>query len=184
MRESASFVRSPSSSLVSTEAGFILIGGWLMVPSPFFPPLRLSASLFRRLRCLALCPPAIESERAFERGSRDYVETEEDQLPKSFVCCARIGEKNGSEAETQRLCRREKRGLLLPSPITHPKVLSPRSNPNIEDEEGAWELRGPHRGWRAGSRSQVRVQRRELRNRRRVRDRHYPSVTLPLCFFT
>ena len=91
-----------------TEAGFILIGGWLMVPSPFFPPLRLSASLFRRLRCLALCPPAIESERAFERGSRDYVETEEDQLPKSFVCCARIGEKNGSEAETQRLCRRVK----------------------------------------------------------------------------
>ena len=54
---------------------------------------------------------------------------------------ARIGEKNGSEAETQRLCRREKRGLLLPSPITHPKVLSPRSNPNVEDEEGAWELR-------------------------------------------
>ena len=49
--------------------------------------------------------------------------------------------KNGSEAETQRLCRREKRGLLLPSPITHPKVLSPRSNPNVEDEEGAWELR-------------------------------------------
>ena len=122
---------------------------------PFFPPLRLSASLFRRLRCLAFCPPAIEREGVGARPTpthslRDYIERERRKTDCQKVSSeARESGRKTAPKQKHNVCVDAKsEGFSFPRPSRIPKFF-PVDPIRIEDEEGAsvgaCELRGPRR---------------------------------------
>ena len=141
MRESASFVRSPSSSLARLDRGGVHPYRWL-VDGPFpllssAPAFSVSFSTSKMFGVLS----ASERERAFvgarptpTHSLRDYIEGDwgRDGRPtaKKFRLLRANRGKNGSEAETQRLCRRVK-ARASPSLAHH---ASQSSFPSIQSE--------------------------------------------------